>query len=284
MPASQNTRAAMERPPLPDFVHPPLTEVALSIQFEELSNFRVIHLGSLWEAFSKETFPRFEEQPPVPTSLEAMGVPQIASGPQFQLLDIPPMPRYLFLSDKTSFVVQVQQDRFTVNWRRRSISDLYPRFEAVLSEFENLANRFNQFLSNNNLGEIRVTQAEVSYVNRIETAELPADVDRIVSVLSNRYSDGFLHDPEELNLSLRFPIFEKDQLRGRLHINARTGALLGSNNPMNLMLLARGKPQGNDIKAALDFFAIGRKYIVSAFASVTSKEMHSKWERTDHDD
>lgn len=280
MPASQNTRAAMERPPLPDFVHPPLAEVALSIQFAELSNFRAIHLGSLWEAFSKVVFPRFEEQPPVPASLEAMGIPQATSAPQFQLLDVPPMPRYLFLSDRSGFVVQVQQDRFTVNWRRRSPNDLYPRFEAVLSEFERLADQFNQFMSDGNLGKIRVTQAEVTYVNRIETSELSADV---VSVLSSRYSDGFLHDPEEVNLSLRFPIFEKDQLCGRLHIVARTGALLGSKNPMNLMLLARGKPQGDDIKAAVDFFAIGRKHIVSAFASVTSKEMHLKWERTDHD-
>jgi len=273
----------MERPPLPDFVHPPLVEVALSMQFEELSNFRAIHLGALWDKFSKDKFPLTEEQPPVPSTLEPLGIPQISLGPQFQVLNLPPLPRYLFLSNSTSFIIQVQQDRFTVNWRRRSPEDLYPRYEAVASKFEEFADCFNEFLRKEELGNLRITQAEVTYVNRIETAELPGDVERIVSVLSSRYSDGFLHDPEEVNLTLRFPIYEAGNLRGRLHIAARTGAAVDARNPMNLMLLARGKPQGDDIKAALDFFAIGRKHIVSAFASVTSKEMHLKWERTDHD-
>jgi uncharacterized protein (TIGR04255 family) len=273
----------MERPPLPNFVHPPLTEVALSMQFEELSNFRVIHLGALWEEFSKSAFPLNEEQPPVPKTFELLGVPQVSAGPQFELLNVPPMPRYLFLSSESSFIIQVQQDRFTVNWRRRSLDDVYPRFEAVLEKFDELAKKFQGFLSREKLGDIRVNQAEVTYVNRIETAELPGQVDRIVSVLSSRYSDGFLHDPDETNLSLRFPLYEADQLRGRLHIIARSGTSLGPGNPMNLMLLARGKPQGSDIKAAQEFFSIGRKHIVSAFASVTSKEMHLTWERTDND-
>ena len=273
----------MERPPLPDFVHPPLVEVALSMQFEELSNFRAIHLGALWDKFSKERFPLTEEQPPVPPTLEPLGIPQISLSPQFQVLNLPPLPRYLFMNSANSFIIQVQQDRFTVNWRRRSPQEMYPRYEAVAAKFEEFAGSFNEFLVTEGLGKLRVTQAEVTYVNRIETAELPGDVDRIVSVLSSRYSDGFLHDPEEVNLTLRFPLHEEGVLKGRLHIVARTGAAVDARNPMNLMLLARGKPQGDDIKAALDFFAVGRKHIVSAFASVTSKEMHLKWERTDHD-
>lgn len=271
----------MERPPLPDFIHPPITEVALSMQFEDLSNFRAIHLGALWERFSRQDFPIAEEQPPVPASLEPLGIPQVAV-PQFQVLNIPPMPRYLFLSGTESYIVQVQQDRLTVNWRRRSPQDFYPRFPAVLAKFEDLAGRFEAFLRSEELGSLRVAQAEVTYVNRIETAELPGDVERIISVLSNRYSDGFLHDPEEVNLTLRFPLYEDSQLRGRLHILARTGAAVDARNPMNLVLLARGKPQGDDIKAAVNFFTLGRKHIVSAFASVTSKEMHLKWERTDN--
>lgn len=271
----------MERPPLPDFGHPPLAEVALSMQFEELSNFRVIHLGALWEQFATE-FQLTEEQPPVPATVELLGVPQVLSGPQFQLLNAPPMPRYLFLSNETSFVIQVQQDRFTVNWRRKSKDDVYPRFESVIGRFEDFVGRFSDFITKKNLGIIRVTQAEVTYVNRIETAELSGSVEGIVSVLSGRYSDNFLHDPDEVNLTLRFPIHESAQLRGRLHIIAHTGKSVDSRNPMNLMLLARGKPQGDDIKAALDFFAIGRKHIVSAFASVTSQDMHRRWGRTDH--
>lgn len=272
----------MERPPLPDFVRPPLTEVALSIQFEELSNFRVIHLGQLWEKFDRTVFPKFEEQPPVPRAVENFGLPIPLSMPQIQLLNVPPMPRYLFLGGRGNIVLQVQQDRFTVNWRKSSLTDEYPRFEAILEKFEQYSGVFEDFLQENALGALRINQAEATYVNRIEAVGEPGRIDKIISVFSGHYSDDFLHDPEEVQLSLRFPIYDEGNLLGRLYIDSRPGLPGDPHSPLNMVLLARGKPVGGDIKAALQFLKVARRYIVSAFASVTSKQMHLTWERTDN--
>jgi uncharacterized protein (TIGR04255 family) len=272
----------MERPPLPDFVSPPITEVALSIQFEQLTNFRVIHLGELWDRFVRTDFPTTEEQQVVQRTVEYFGIPTPAVMPQIQLLNVLPMPRHLFLNEKGSIVLQVQQDRFTVNWRKRSSNDEYPRFEAISKMFEDYAGRFVEFLKEKNLGSLQINQAEVTYVNRIESTETPGHIEKIVSVFSGDYSDSFLHDPEEVQLSLRFPIRHEGHLVGRLYIDSRPGTSGDPNSPLNMVLFARGKPIGSDIKAALQFFAIARTYIVSAFASVTSKQMHLTWGRTDN--
>jgi hypothetical protein len=51
---------------------------------------------------------------------------------------------------------------------------------------------------------------------------------------------------------------------------------------LNMVLLARGKPDGNDIKAARRFFEIAHEHIVSGFTSITSKQMHQIWGRIDN--
>ena len=272
----------MKRPSLPDFVRPPITEVALSIQFGELTNFRVIHLGHLWDRFVRRDFPVTEEQPPVPCTVENFGISVPASMPQFKFLNIPPMPRYLFLDETGNMVVQVQQDRFTVNWRKQLPTDNYPRFESILEKFENYLGKFSSFLEEEKLGKIEVTQAEVTYVNRIETTETLGQIEKVVSVFSGSYSDDFLQEPEEVQLSLRFPIHHDGHVLGRLYIDLRPGTSGDPHSPLNMVLFARGKPLGDDIKASLQFFNIARSYIVSAFASVTSNRMHLTWERIDN--
>jgi len=274
----------MERPALPDFGRPPITEVALSMQFEELTDFRVIHLGPLWERLGgKAAFPGTEEHPPVPQTLESFGIPTPLAAPQLRILNTPPMPRYFFVSEGGNFVVQVQQNRFTVNWRKRLPEDEYPRFEPILAKFELYAGQFAAFLKDEALGSFRITQAEVTYVNRIE-ANVPAgQIEGILSVFSGNYSDDFLHEPEEVRLSLRYAMTGSDgHILGRLYIDSGPGISGDAKSPLNMQLLARGKPASDGIKGALDFFTIARSHIVSAFASVTSKQMHLTWERTDN--
>lgn len=179
-------------------------------------------------------------------------------------------------------VIQVQQDRFTVNWRKRLPDDKYPRFEAITKIFERYFSKFADFLRVEELGSMLVTQAEVTYVNRIEAPGVPGQIEKIISVFSGDYSDDFLHDPEEVNISLRFPIRHEGNLLGRLYIDSRAGIPGDASSPLNMVLVARGKPRGDDIKATLEFFEVARKHIVSAFASVTSKQMHLTWERTDN--
>src|SRR5207249_11649094 len=133
--------------------------------------------GELWDRFVRTDFPTPEEQQAVPRAIEYFGIPTPAGVPQIQLLNVPRMPRYLFLNEKGTVVLQVQQDRFTVNWRKRSPDDEYPRFEAIAKIFEDYAGKFAGFLKERNLGSIQITQAEVTYVNRIESTETPGHIE-----------------------------------------------------------------------------------------------------------
>ena len=271
----------MVRPNLPDFKRPPVNEVALSIQFVSLKRLRAVHLGLLWEHFGRDSFPSTEEHSEVQRTIENLGAPT-PSALQIELLNVPPVPRCLFVSLSGTEIVQVQQDRFTYNWRKTSDADTYPRFEAVSSRFIELASSFQAFLKNHGLGAMDITQAEVTYVNRIEQDDAAGQVEKIVSVYSGDFSDKFLQSPEEIFLSLRFPMRQNELIRGRLHVDVRPSLPGVLNSARVITLVARGKPYGSDISSALEFFAFGRQHIVSGFASITSPAMHELWERRDN--
>jgi uncharacterized protein (TIGR04255 family) len=271
----------MPRPKLPDFERPPVTEVALSMMFETLVDFRAIHLGLFWEFLGQDAFPITEEQPPLNTVIETIDLPRAAFTPRVQLLNIPPLPRYLFISESGKEILQLQSDRITYNWRKRSDDDIYPRYEYIVDKFETYARKFEQFLAAKKIGRIKVTQAEVAYVNQVESVETPGHLEKVVSVFSGLYSDDFLSDPDETHFSLRFPIRTDKGIAGRLYIEIHPSIGASNETPVAMTLLARGKPDTSDIEGALSFFNLARKWIVSGFASITSKEMHLKWGRRD---
>ena len=80
------------------------------------------------------------------------------------------MPRYWFLSEDDSMLVQLQHDLITLNWRRRSRDAIYPgytvlgeRIEAVLRELEAVLRE-----DEDRPGQILPNWCEVTYVNQIE--------------------------------------------------------------------------------------------------------------------
>lgn len=91
---------------------PPVTEVICGLIFEPIPEIDPLVLGSYWESRRKE-FPNHQLQPPI--SDEASLV----------LAGLPPI-RTWFLSAEDEFVLQIQHDRFYLNWRARG--NEYPRF------------------------------------------------------------------------------------------------------------------------------------------------------------
>jgi len=273
------------RPPLPDFKNPPVAEVALSLQFDSLQLFRVPHLGLLWEQY-RLTFPKFEEHPPLPAAVEWFGLPTSGGfAPQVELLTVPPMPRCWFVNERGSELVQIQQDRFVFNWRKLKEDDLYPRYEYVQAGFEKQLQVLRGFLTKENVGDIVPNQCEVTYVNQLLSGqgwEQPGQLDRLVTIWKNQYSDQFLKEPEDVRLSMRYVIRDDDKPVGRLHVNIEPRFSTIHQLPVIVIsLTARGAPRTKDEAGVLDFFQIGRKWIVSAFASITTNDMHRNWGRLD---
>lgn len=157
------------RPKLPDFDDPPLIEVALAVQFEPLTALRPLHLGLIWKRF-QGSFPRTEEHPPRDLTVERFGVPTPPKM-EVRIETTPPVPRYWFLNEAGTELIQIQQDAFVHNWRKVGEGDEYPRYEYIRDRFRAELEMFNQFLIDEGLGDLLLNQCEVTYVNHILSGE-----------------------------------------------------------------------------------------------------------------
>ncbi len=96
---------------------PPIREVACGFIFEPMGELDPMLIGTYWG-------PRRAEFP------GRQLLPAISDHPGFFMAGMPSLRSWLVTQDE-SFVLQIQHDRFFVNWRRRgadTIGDDYPRF------------------------------------------------------------------------------------------------------------------------------------------------------------
>ena len=270
--------AAPSRPEhLPDFDDPPVVETVLSVQFEPMPLVQTAHLGLLWNEY-RASFPKTEDRPALDPVIEQFPESPVARvGLKFQTLENLPVPRIWFTNDRGSEMIQVQNDRFIKNWRKGGEEDQYPHYdETIRPNFDRDYAIFLAFLQTNQLGTPRVNQCEVTYVNHIlagEGWEHYSDIDKLFTFW--RSPDVIPPGPaEDLRLHARFVIPGKDgKPVGRLHVDVQPAVRPSDNRPMYVLhLTARGLAG-----TGLDFFDIGREWIVTTFKRFTTNSMHNIW-------
>jgi uncharacterized protein (TIGR04255 family) len=270
---------------LPDFGRPPVTEVVLGVQFGSLDRLTAPHLGMVWSEF-RDQFPIIEEHPPLDPVFETFAddaprtpMPRI----QFELLTTPPPPRIFFINSARTQLLQVQRDRFIHNWRKIGEGDAYPRFEQMLATFEDGYRRFSKLIEQGDLGLVVPNQCEISYINQIVISPEQKTFDAFKHLLGTFTETVVLQDlgqPEDPRLLFRYVIRDDDGVPvGRLLVNALPARRLDGASIVQFTLIARGKPATPDLAGVSDFLTKGRRYIVRAFAQLTSDEMHMAWER-----
>lgn len=239
---------------------------------------RAAHLGLLWQRFYKE-FPSLQELPPIDTPEENFGPNQVRSI-TVQLMGPGPVPRHWFLSRDQTRVIQVQSDRFVMNWRQVHPEEPYPRYETLRQEFEQHYATYRHFLTEQGLGTVTVRQAEVSYVNRvaIDETKSPKALPDVLRTWRPSYGPeaSFLGMPNEVRLVESHLISDKEGPYARLYISAEPA--LGPAFLINLTM--RGRPRGTGLRSSLAFFDGARDRIVRAFTAVTTEQMHTLWRRT----
>ena len=267
---------------LPHFENPPLTEVAISVQFDSLPDLQAPQIGLLWSKF-RGRFPKTEQHSPVDPVIEKFEPP---SQPkiQFEISNAPPVPRCWFLNEAGSELIQVQLNRFTHNWRKTKQEDEYPRYDHVKKQFSKELIEFCQFLNEEKLGEFRPNQCEISYINHIELSDIwntHSQLGKILTVWDQKYSDDFLSEPENIRVATQH-VFTNDERNpiGRLHVSAQPAFSVSSNEPIFVVnLTARGAPTDQSNEGVLAFMDRGREMIVRGFTSITTPEMHKFWRR-----
>jgi uncharacterized protein (TIGR04255 family) len=269
---------------LPDYTHPPLVEVVLSVQFAELQGYRTVHAGLLWEEKFRKAYPRVVEQPPLDPTFEVFGPQQSAPAFTIKQMPGPPVPRLWFMNSQETELVQVQANRFIRNWRKVGAGDDYPRYEALRERFFSDLKEVDAFFKSWGIGTIEPNQCEITYVNRLQLDghDLRADPGAALHLLPQRalQSDGWnarLVELEDCNLSLRYVLTDANgEPRARLLVTVQPWP---REPALRLDLAVRGPPATADFNAVADLLDEGRRAIVHGFTAITTEQMHQKWGR-----
>lgn len=273
---------------LPDFETPPVTEVVLGIQFDPIVGFTSAHAGLVWQRF-RDQFPRVEDKAPLDAVHEEFGEPKPNIAPfRWELLDRPVAPRTWFLNNSGTQLVQLQRDRIVHNWRKVGQGDIYPRYETIKTAFQSDVRKLEDALTDCGLGAMRPNQWEITYVNHValplhEHAQTFGQVEGLIAPWNGIYSDQFLDQPEDLQLSARYCIRDDSgQAIGRLHIALQPGVRReDERHILILTLTARGRPLEPTSAFAFEGLDIGRLQIVRGFTSITTPSAHHIWGRKD---
>lgn len=263
------------------FTEAPVVEVALSVQFESLNKMRAVHLGLLWQEFRSAGFSKSEEHPPIEPIRESFQGPAAPSiRLKLEMFEKPPVPRIWYVNSDGSELIQVQPDRFVRNWRKTESND-YPRYKHVRREFINNYKTFENFVEQEELGSLNAVQCEVTYVNHVHLDSIGfehSNAHKILKPWSGEYSDDFLSYPEDVTISARHVILKDEKKIGRLHIKLAPAFTRDKGEPIFILtMVARGTPLSTNLNGILEFFDLGRLWIVKGFKSVTTNEMHKNW-------
>lgn len=275
----------MTRKPLPEFSDPPLHEVAISVQFEPLEKLVVPEIGLLWQHYGGR-FAHVEQHPTVEPAIERFGIKtRVAAPPSVRWMEVLPLPRIWFLNEAKSELLQIQQDRFSRNWRKVSAEDRYPRYDDhIRPKFIEDLNDFCGFLERNNIGKVAPNQCEVTYVNHIRACDiwrLHSELDKVFTCWSGDYVPAGNTEIEDTRFQIKHLIKTADgEPVGRLHIVADPAYLGVEDEPIFVLnITARGRPLSEEIQGIIDFVDLGRECIVRAFANLTRPAMHEVWGR-----
>ncbi len=261
---------------LPHYKNPPVIEVVLGAQFDELAGFLSVHLGLFWERVRSE-YPEAEDRPPLPSAFE--GTP--SQQPGLELLELPPLRRSFLIHSEKNYLLQVQPTRFLHNWRKLRSTDAYPRFAAAEERFTKNWETFRQFIADNRLGPLKVNQYELTYINHIPSdgTKFPLAVSEYSHIFNwpRQRSDPFLPNPVSLGMDLRFPLPED---RGALRVNVKHGKRRTDEHEVLVLDLTARGPARNDAADMKSWFALAHEWIVRGFTDLTTPRAHAQWERT----
>ena len=276
---------------LPKFNKPPVVEVLLGVQFEQLA-MNVRHLGLLSELY-KTKFPNLQNQPTLPHAIERKGV-YSATAPQFlTMTSADQIPRLWMLNSDETELLQFQTDRFMRNWRRYHRDDLpYPSYDGYIrNEFLTDYQTFCKFCLDQGWSEPAVDQCEVTYVNHIKHSSVWSEFAQLGRVSTAWSADSFAAAgiPADLiGYRTRHELSEADTFLGYLYVQLDSAYAVPPSDVqgsepvplIQLQLTARGRPPAGGLVGVTRFMDLAHSVIVKSFADITTPAMHKLWERT----
>lgn len=265
----------------PEFAEPPVVEMALAVELEWAIGFRAVDLGSVAAAWADQ-LPAVKELETLPLMLDPS--PNLDDVELMLMEDINRTPRLWLQNEAGSRVVQIQQNRLTVNWRKQaSEDDAYPRYEAIRGYLSDAWDRLSAVVASLGHDMPQPLLCEVLYVNHIGPLHgwrSVADTSSLVSLWNDTASRDFLPDKHHASFSLHMHLPDLPESKfGWLNFDGFT-ADLDDAQMLIFNVISRGDPLSDDFEGALGFMDIAHEWAVRGFASVTTPRAHELWRRT----
>ncbi len=260
---------------LPDFQKPPAVETFLGFHFSSLQNWKTPYFGLFWQEIRSE-YPDAEVLPPIPAE-DAFKVELDAQRVTLKVKGEIPV-RWWYSHKSGTRLIQIQNDRFIQNWRKRDARDDYIHYAELKPSFLKVWNEFLRFLKSNKVKSPEINLCEIGYVNNIDRGhgwKNFSELGKVMSSWSGNTTTGFLPPPNLIALNTVYPIPNR---AGSLHVSMEPGFRQQDNTEtIQLTLTARCRPvtpNSRDLTAALD---LGREWIVKGFEDLTTQKMHLLW-------
>ncbi len=262
---------------LPSYDYPPITEVACSILFSPLEELLSPHIGLLWQRFQPE-YPFCDDVAPIPQRIELFDNQNLE--PQLKISNIPALPRAWFISQNGDKVIQIQRDRFVYNWRKLNADSEYPRYNSLISGFQKYLKKFDDFIEEAALGEPKLLQYELTYVNQVSKGQAWSKLEEIGKVFPDvswrANSQRFLTQPKNISWTT---VFELPDKVGRLYTSVKT-VTLDEKSILLFELTVRGLGSYTTREKLPNWFDIAHEWIVGAFADLTGEDTQTiVWKR-----
>lgn len=260
---------------LPTFTNPPVIETATSIQFERLPHLNNRHLWMFWKDVLASEFPNTQDQTPLDSKKELFGDDIDFAPPEPTIRPISAAIRLQAISPDGYAMAQVQNGRLIFNWRKLD-DGAYPRWSNTSESFWDLMTSFKQYIASEKLGEMEITQWEVTYVNHLlkgsewsDTSEWPELIPGVIG--SDHLTCGSLQGIDQKHTYL---IGEN---LGRLYIEAKNAVLARDISKELLVLKLTSRGPANNESEARQGLSLGRNAIVKSFAQITGEQAHKYW-------
>jgi uncharacterized protein (TIGR04255 family) len=267
---------------LPKYLAPPVVEVAISVQFDELIKLQPIHFG-LFYSIVKASYPNTEYHLPISPVMEFFDQ---SGGLRMSVTSVQQLKlgRCWYLSENGSQLIQVQPDRLTFNWRKLESGNDYPSYSRLRDTFKEELTRFSEFAKSQGIGEITPLQCELTYVNHLPAGDGwtdLTDIPKIFTQLAGVQPGSELPAVEEMLHASTYVMREGELPIGRLHAQIRSTFRINDGSPMlEFQLVGRGAPIGSGLEGVLTLTDKAHAWIVNGFTALTTDQMHSEWRRT----
>jgi uncharacterized protein (TIGR04255 family) len=271
---------ALRPPDLPDYEAPPVDEVILGVQYAPILGSDTVL--SSYSASIASDYPNVQYYPRIETPIEQLSneLPFLPVQIQFPFAPQNLTGRTWLVSSDDSLIIQIQNDRFMHNWRRRASE--YPRFEFLVQRFWERYEMYRAALAEAGQQRPQPLQLEVSYVNWI--------VDQTISeffrpgAAANVQIRGVDRYPEQQQWAGSYLARDESQPLARLTLICGAAMRLvpqpERGTQFQLTFKAPLQPSATDDQIK-ELALVGRDTIVRAFTDLTTAPSHRRWGRTD---